>query len=353
MPTGPGYVLPAQEGVTNIMSTDATWISARESTGGGVAGMLGVLATRGLLPVWLLVGAVLKLADVSPTHLPTALIAWLGPLGIDLGFVVRFSIAVELTVVVVIWLLPSLARPVALAMLAAFLPILVGDLALGASSCGCFGAVEVNPWWTLTMDAGLLLAVLLLGRRAPSLRWQAHLGAGRVVVAGVATLAVFAIAFAVHPAAAPTVAAHDDVASATAAAAPLPAAGYYSPDLQSWVGQRFADLDVASWIRGLPDDLDDGLHYVLFYRKDCEHCHELMEVFFADDLTIPTTAVAVPERAGFPDVALPFPCGQCGLAELPTGIDWFLQTPVLVRLNQGVVECASATSAADPVCLAL
>jgi hypothetical protein len=39
------------------------------------------------------------------------------------------------------------------------------------------------------------------------------------------------------------------------------------------------------------------------------------------------------------------------MAELPAGIDWFLQTPVLVRLMNGVVECAAEVDATAPECL--
>jgi hypothetical protein len=77
-----------------------------------------------------------------------------------------------------------------------------------------------------------------------------------------------------------------------------------------------------------------------------------MEVYFAGELPLPTTAVAVPERAGFPETgALPFVCGECRLAELPAGVDWFMQTPVLVRLNGGVIECAAEMTADNPICL--
>ena len=99
-------------------------------------------------------------------------------------------------------------------------------------------------------------------------------------------------------------------------------------------------------------DLAEGSQYLLFYRKDCEHCHELMEIFFAEESPLPTTAVAVPERAGFPTVGIqPFVCAGCRLAELPAGIDWFLKTPVVVRLSDGVVECAAEVTADDPICL--
>jgi hypothetical protein len=39
------------------------------------------------------------------------------------------------------------------------------------------------------------------------------------------------------------------------------------------------------------------------------------------------------------------------MAELPSGVDWFMQTPVLVRLNGGVVECAAEMTADNPICL--
>jgi hypothetical protein len=90
----------------------------------------------------------------------------------------------------------------------------------------------------------------------------------------------------------------------------------------------------------------------MFWRKDCEHCHELMEVWFQPEVPAPTLAVAVPERDGFPTVGVqPFACDGCALAELPDGVDWFLATPVLVRLRDGLVECAAEVTAGDPQCL--
>jgi hypothetical protein len=77
-----------------------------------------------------------------------------------------------------------------------------------------------------------------------------------------------------------------------------------------------------------------------------------MEAYFVGELAVPTTAVAVPERGGFPTEGVrPFPCDQCSLAELPAGVDWFLKTPVLVRLEDGIVRCASEVTAESPTCL--
>jgi hypothetical protein len=317
-----------------------------QSNTAGVAGAAAVILARVIVPLWLLTGAVLKLVDLSPTHLPVALIKWAGALGVDLVFVLRFGIAAELIVVGVMFVLPPLARWTGILMVGSFLPILVGDLMLGASSCGCFGAIEVNPWVTLVTDVTFFLGLLFLGRREPRLALTSSLPTSRVLAVGIWSLLSVVIAFA----------APADTPAASSAIAgdhqPLPANGYYLPAYEEWIGQPFQELDIATWAIGLPDDLDVGQHFVIFFRKDCEHCHELLEVYFSGTLDWPTTAIAVPERDGWPTENLqPFTCHECRTAELPAGIDWFLQTPVLVRLMDGLVECAAEVDPMSPECL--
>jgi hypothetical protein len=185
-----------------------------------VSATVAIGLARVVVPLWLLVGAILKLVDGSPRHLPLALVEWLGPLGIDLGFVLRFSIVVELTVVGVMWLLPRLARPVGIAMLAAFLPVLIGDVAMGASSCGCFGAVQVPPVVTMVMDVGFLLGLWLLGRGVESLTPAPVLATRNVVAAGLWGLASCAVAFGLTTGGAPAVGAAPEPATAAAACRP-------------------------------------------------------------------------------------------------------------------------------------
>ena len=238
-------------------------------------------------------------------------------------------------------------------MLASFLPVLIGDLALGASSCGCFGAVSMSPWVTLVTDVTFLLGLAVCGRGDPRLALTSSLPTGRVVVAGLWALASVVLAFGLRAPAQSTPTSGDDPSGSVVETA-LPADGYYLPDYQAWEGLPFTELDVASWVEGLPADIASGLQYVIFYRKDCEHCHHLMELYFSQSLPAPTTAIAVPERAGFPtENVQPFPCLECRTAELPAGVDWFLQTPVLVRLFDGKVECVSEVDPETPECLEL
>jgi hypothetical protein len=321
----------------------------------GVGGTIAVVFARVLVPLWLATGAVLKLADLSPVHLPAALIKWCGAMGIDLTFMLRFSIAVELIVAGVMFLLPSLARWVGIAMLTTFVPVLIGDLMLGASSCGCFGAVEVNPWVTLVMDVTFLFVLVVLGRGEPRLALTKDLPTSRVLIAGGWSLLSVLVAFGLPAQVSDVVGGAEGgvtVAGENSATQELPADGFYLPRYDDWIGRQFRQLDVASWISELSEKNDVGTRYLIFYRKDCEHCHELMELYFAESLPEPTTAIAVPERDGFPTENLqPFDCPGCELAELPAGIDWFFQTPVLVRLADGTVECAAEVDATAPECL--
>lgn len=320
----------------------------------GPCGTLAVVLARAVVPLWLFVGAALKLDSLSASHLPASMIRWAGDLGLDLMFVLRFTIAVELIVVAVMVLLAPLARWTGILMLTSFLPVLIGDLAMGASSCGCFGAVSVSPWVTLVTDVTFLLGLILCGRREPRLDLTTALPTSRVVAAGFLSLASVALAFGLRAPATVTSAETAVGPSDTPIEVSLPADGYYLPDYEAWSGQNFLDLDVFSWVEGLPDDIASGLQYVIFYRKDCEHCHHLMELYFSESLPAPTTAIAVPERAGFPtENVQPFACSECRTAELPSGVDWFLQTPVLVRLLDGTVECVSEVDPETPECLEL
>ncbi len=322
-----------------------------EKQDSGPLGTLAVVLARVVVPLWLFIGAVLKLDSLSASHLPATIIKWAGGLGLDLMFVLRFSIAVELIVVGVMVLVPPLARWTGIVILASFMPVLIGDLVLGASSCGCFGAVSISPWVTLVMDVTFFLGLVVWGRSEPRLALTARLPTWRVVVAGLWILASVALSFGLRAPAPSAAGAAGDPAEAQIAA-PLPVDGYYLPDYEAWLGQPFLDLDLVAWVEGLPDDIASGSQYVIFYRMDCEHCHELMELYFSGSLAVPTTAIAVPEKGGFPtENVQPFACLECRVAELPAGVDWFLQTPVLVRLFDGRVECVAEVEPESPECL--
>jgi hypothetical protein len=313
-----------------------------------------MLLTRFIVPAWILAGAVSKLLENSPAKLPVALIKVSGALGIDLGYLFHMAVGVELAAVGVMIVAPSLSPLIAAGLLLLFFPILVGDLFLGASSCGCFGSVQVHPDITLSVEAALLVAVFVA---AHFVRWRwlpGRIDGWRVVVALAWTVTAFAVAFGY-----PLAQARADSPPATAPgatpAAPSPAGApavpaYYLPDYGSWMGKPWKDLDLARWVKGRVST-GPGVRYVILYRKDCEHCHELLATKFAGELPYPTTVIAVPEKAGFPQDVLPMPCTQCSQAELPSGCDWFFKTPVVIRLEDGIVSCAQEVDPEAPACI--
>jgi hypothetical protein len=152
--------------------------------GAGFHATFGVILARGVVPLYFALGAVLKLVDASATHLPPALIKLAGWMGLDLMYLFHLSIGVELAVAGAAVIMARLARPLGLLLLGIFLPILIAGVAMGSTSCGCFGAVSVPPMVTLVID-GLLFGLLwFFGGRAPSLAWKRELRTIPVVLAG-------------------------------------------------------------------------------------------------------------------------------------------------------------------------
>ncbi len=316
---------------------------------GGWRRAAGTVALRVLVPAWVLLGATVKLLSGAPSELPEPVIRAAGALGIDLAFVLHYAVAVELVVVGTIWLLPRFARAAALALLGLFAAILAWETALGSASCGCFGSVTVPPWVTLVVDGSLLVLVAWLAPRGceappPTSR--------RTAAALLWTLAAFLVAFGAPALGAGTGAAAPRTGGAAGAGAgPAALPDYYVPDYGSWIGRRWEELDLARWLPPLPEALRSGTAYVILYRRDCPHCHQLMELYFAGDPPFPTLLVAVPEREGFPQPTWENPCTGCREVELPVGPDWFFATPVVVRLEDGVVECAAEERPEAPQCV--
>jgi len=90
---------------------------------------------------------------------------------------------------------PHAVRVLAMVLFSAFLGLALSKAASGARSCACFGWLEVHPWLTVGLDAGVLL---LLWRWRPAedgsrIRPRAL----RVIVAGsLALLAIVPVVFA-------------------------------------------------------------------------------------------------------------------------------------------------------------
>jgi hypothetical protein len=334
------------------------------------------LICRLIIPLWLLAGATYKLWERNPKLLPTPVLNTV--LGLDafiwldgaawMDSALRLILVTEFILVGVMLTMPRLARPVAIAVLALFCTILLsvivpefqkGGLAQAwKGSCGCFGASGPNPVIMLGIDS-VLLVLALIARPGPATVALPRLfGLGSAGILTVLALAVVsfvpdraaividdpkAVAVVSTPDSNPDSSAKVVVPAPTPNSAkawparPATAQPYYIPDLAKWKGTRLDSQEIALLISPPPPEaINTGAWIVMLYREDCDHCHEILLNHFAGDLPIPVLAVAIPDTD--PAAALEMPCGQCQLRKLVKGPDYVLTTPVLLRVQDGMIS---------------
>jgi hypothetical protein len=88
---------------------------------------------------------------------------------------------------------------------------------------------------------------------------------------------------------------------------------------------------------GVPADFLTGRWIIVFYREDCDHCQELLTTYFSGKLPVRTLAVAIPDAD--PNNLLDNPCDECVKVSLVKGPNYVIGTPVIVAINNGVIEC--------------
>jgi hypothetical protein len=319
---------------------------------------IGLVLCRVIVPAWVLVGALFKLAEATPKNLPPKTVLWIAEkLQLDLYHVLAAVIGIEFLAVAAMLCMARLARPVAISLLSAFLLVLIGEMVQGnVTSCGCMGGVKVPPWAMFGVDLTLLLGVMVFDPEAalpPSTaRWPAFVA---VLLAAGGFVLSFRQVLGARPTPGPVVAINTgkDGGSALPPAgdptrnpnlAPLPSSGYWvTPDMKSWTGKPWREIDLFRFMPVWPKGLDGGTRYVVFYGRTCDHCQEMFQLDLSDpSLASMVTAVEVPvdDKRKTSPYAWPMPETDCELLDLPVGITWMLTTPLTLRIVDGVVECA-------------
>ena len=102
------------------------------------------------------------------------------------------------------------------------------------------------------------------------------------------------------------------------------------------------------------EEMSTGRYYVILYSKSCDHCAELLEMWFYSDPPVPTIAVAQPENDDSWDVAgdLNAECVGCRMETLPLGTFYLDTPPMVFAMEDGVIVCAELVSdVTEPTCL--
>ena len=311
----------------------------------------------------------------------------------------RGTISMEFTLAAAMILLPKFSRALAALVLMLFVGILTSVVISGDASCGCFGSKGPPPIVVLIIDATMLACVLLFKPRLPTTQFKSTgaLAGAWVAVSAFAVAITFglpakmmvqaqpienapptttAIASTPIPAPstttatsatntstatptipAPTTTANTSTAapiskqlpaqtaatassSAPSSAWPKPPAQlqpYYMPQVEQWVGKPFRSQPLAALIQQpLPANLEQGRWIVMFYRKDCDHCHEVLEKYFMVKLPAPTLLISIPDTN--PAAELPNPCADCIDTSFIKGPEYVVGTPILMCIENGIVK---------------
>ncbi|RLS27916.1 MAG: hypothetical protein DWH76_01090 [Planctomycetota bacterium] len=383
---------------SNPSSDHATGDSHNSSSSASAArtgSLFGTIMCRGIVPAWLFTGALVKLFDGTPALLPKQVRAVYSGIAKVVGMsaeadltrffdiALRGTISMEFTLAAAMILLPRFSRAIAALVLTLFVAILVSVVISGDASCGCFGSKGPPPIVVLIID-GTLLACVLFFKPKHATRQAKTNGAlaGAWVAASAFAVAITfglpakmmvqaqpienapptstATASTTIPAPStttPTTTANTSATTPTSkqlpaqtpatttsntssSAWPKPPAQlqpYYMPQVEQWVGKPLRSQPLAALIQQpLPANLEQGRWIVMFFRKDCDHCHEVLEKHFMVKLPAPTLLISIPDTN--PASELPNPCTECIETSFIKGPEYVVGTPILMSIENGIVK---------------
>jgi len=344
---------------------------------------LGFVITRLVVPAWITAGALTKLVENDPRNLPKPIFDLVlsldGTFGLQgvawMDFALRSICGTEFIIAGMILCMPRIARPLAAAVLALFCVILLWLIGTGwakdgfeavlKGSCGCFGKSGMNPLYMLMIDGALLGGVLLTRKAGGCSQSSWTVGGGRAaIVAAIGIAVAFGmparsvqledpasttpttppvappVAPPMNPPAEPPAnppAVAPSVPTSSWPARPSQVQPYYLPDFATWVGKPLASQpEMALLDAPPPATIASGTWIVMLYRADCEHCHEVLETHFVGSLKRPALLIGIPDHD--PANEQPMPCTECTIRTFLKGPNYVVQTPVLMRVKDGIVE---------------
>ena len=193
----------------------------------------------------------------------------------------------------------------------------------GYESCGCFGSFKVNPWITAILD-GAMFAIAAWGAwKSPAESRQAlkrcYYAGGTYAVTGLLAAAGMI---------ASTSSSLDDAAFANTD-------GLIVLEPDTWVGKPFPLIQYLS-----PEvPLHEGRWTILIHHHDCPHCQEAVPQYEQLAAMGHDQRIVLVETPPYGEVEL---TQQRALrTRLSDDREWFVQTPVEIQIDAGLVVAAS------------
>lgn len=119
---------------------------------------------------------------------------------------------------------------------------------------------------------------------------------------------------------------------------------WYDLSLDEWVGKNWYEISLFRLMDTFPEGLDSGKRYVTFYQRTCDHCEAMFyeDIAVNAELAAMTSAIEIPQDKTVMtgEGAWPLPDGiACELLELPLGPTYVVTSPLVLRIEDGVVTC--------------
>jgi len=294
-------------------------------------------------------GAILLIAGaLKAHHLATEPVAGAGWINGRISLMIQAEIEILFGLWLFGGLMPRLSWAGALGCFVLFTGVTLYRGITGEASCGCFGKVSVNPWYTLVLDLGAIAALL----------WQRpDLSEGKPAANRRGRLITVAAAGVVLCVAAGAAMAMYTPARLGADGQILGDDPYVFLEPATWPGKRLPLLRHIVDVPGAAKDanargvsgtdvsaqLAKGQWTAVLYRHNCSHCQESVPRFEKMCLKAGPgggfTKVAMIELPPYapPGKSLLAPDSPCVQGRLSDRRQWFVQTPVALFLADGAV----------------
>lgn len=277
-----------------------------------------VFCVRLLIAFLLLATATLKI--LSPAESATMAAAYRIP-PLVTAMVVQVELALAALLLFGCW--PKRTLQVAAVMFALFGAFSSYRGWAGYESCGCFGSFQVNPWITAVLDGAMLLLAAWGAWKSPA---EHYFQLKRFYYAGSAYAVAGLLAAVGMIANAPP--SLDDAAFADAD-------GLIILEPETWIGKPFPLTSHLS--PAVP--LHEGRWTILVHHHDCPHCQEAVPQYERLAAAEDDRRIALVETPPYEEMDLP---QQAALrTRLSEDREWFVQTPVEIQVEAGVVVSAS------------
>ena len=225
----------------------------------------------------------------------------------------------------------------------------------GYASCGCFGSVKVNPWYTTTLDVAIVISLLhWRPRPLPSPFWRGDGGEGSHAISFASVVGVLFLWLSAGIPAGYAMGSYTDTTLSDAGEI-IGDGKIVVLEPEKWIGKRFPLLPFVEDCPGrlpaneslLRERLTEGEWLAVLYHHDCPRCREAIPRYkelARRSVDNPMARQVVMIEAPPFDDRDPLPLVsdmRCALGRLSNVKGWFVEGPVEVVCSYGIVKEAS------------